>query len=95
MNGTTYISSAVRSELDDAQAELERHIVTEPSGRCSTCGNEEPCLVRIDATRRLLHYGRLPRRKPGMARARIPASAGSGRNSMSWFEPTEAVREAS
>jgi hypothetical protein len=95
MSGTTYVSSAVRSELDDAQAELERHIVTEPSGRCTTCGSEEPCRGRIDATRRLLHYGRLPRRKPGMARPPIPASASSAHSALSWFEPTEAVREAS
>jgi|SRR5947209_17498225 len=79
---STYLSASVRVELDQAQAELERHIVTGMDGRCVTCGEAEPCSGRVGATRRLLRYGRLPQRRPGLAGVRANRSTGMGG---SWF----------
>jgi hypothetical protein len=63
---TTYLGAVAQEQVDQAQAELERHLVIGPSGRCRTCGEVEPCRGRQAATEVFLRYGRLPRRQPGL-----------------------------
>jgi hypothetical protein len=57
--------------LDSDEAELYRHLVAEPSGRCAACGGYEPCRVRLGIGRELARSGRLPRRQPGVVGARV------------------------
>ncbi|MGC9665021.1 hypothetical protein ACNTMW_00505 [Planosporangium sp. 12N6] len=65
MTGTTYLSTGVLVQLARAQAELDRHLVSTPGGRCRTCGADEPCAGRLAAGRTFARFGRLPRRTPG------------------------------
>jgi hypothetical protein len=67
VTGTTYLSTGALEQLDHAQTELERHLVSTPGGRCRTCGEEEPCPGRIAASQTFARFGRLPRRTPGEA----------------------------
>ncbi|OLB76544.1 MAG: hypothetical protein AUI14_18385 [Actinobacteria bacterium 13_2_20CM_2_71_6] len=53
-------------ELHNAQAEIERHLVTGPDGRCLTCGEIEPCTGRVRAGRVFASRGLLPKRRPGI-----------------------------
>jgi hypothetical protein len=64
---TTYLSMVVLEQLDRAQSELERHLVSTAGGYCRTCGEEEPCRGRLAASQTLARFGRLPRRTPGEA----------------------------
>jgi hypothetical protein len=66
---TTYQSAAVLAQLDQAQTELDHHLVSTPSGRCAVCGDVEPCAARDALQRTLTCYGRLPKRRPGLTRA--------------------------
>jgi hypothetical protein len=63
----TYLSSGVLEQLDRAQDELERHLVSTLGGHCRTCGEQEPCPGRLAAGQTFARYGRLPRRTPGEA----------------------------
>jgi hypothetical protein len=70
-------------ELDQAQAELERHLVVDPDGRCGDCGAMEPCRARERLQAVFALYGRLPRRRPGATKAGLRRVWTTGRNS--WF----------
>ena len=79
----TYLAEAAIQYLDEAQAELERHLVTRPDGRCTSCGGVEPCRTRERLGSVFALYGRLPKRRPGVTRAGprdIPAT-----DRRSWF----------
>ena len=79
----TYLGRTAVDQLARAQAELERHLVTGPDGRCATCGGVEPCGIRERAGSVFARYGRLPHRRPGVTkvgRRRIAATDG-----YSWF----------
>jgi hypothetical protein len=60
--------------LNGAEAELYRHLVTEPNGRCAACGQYEPCPVRLSIGTELARAGRLPRRQPGVVGAMVFAA---------------------
>jgi hypothetical protein len=66
---TIYRTAAGRRQADEAQRELDDHLVTALSGRCVGCGETEPCGRRSALTATILSYGRLPRRRPGLTRA--------------------------
>jgi hypothetical protein len=61
----TYLATAALDQLDQAQAELERHLVAGPDGRCLGCRELEPCAARARIEAVFVLYGRLPRRRPG------------------------------
>lgn len=63
---TTYLTQAAMEQVDHAQVELERHLVTGATGRCVTCRQPEPCSGRTTAEATFARYGRLPHRRPGM-----------------------------
>jgi len=67
----TYLSAAALEQIDQAQAELEWHLVTRPDGRCTTCGGVEPCRARVRLEAVFALYGRLPRRRPGVTRVAL------------------------
>jgi hypothetical protein len=71
---TTYLTQAAMEQVDHAQAELERHLVTGIDGRCVTCQQTEPCSGRASAGATFARYGRLPRRRPGMTTVNPTAS---------------------
>jgi hypothetical protein len=60
----TYLAEAALTQLDEAQAELERHLNAGPGGRCRACGEIEPCLQRGRLYAVFALCGRLPRRRP-------------------------------
>jgi hypothetical protein len=64
---TTYLAHAVLEQLHRAQDEIDRHLATGPDGRCLACGDVEPCSARSAAGAIFARYGRLPRRRPGLA----------------------------
>ena len=64
---TTYLSTALADQLAAAQGEVDRHVVTGRDGRCRSCGEIEPCRARKAASAMFARYGRLPRRRPGLA----------------------------
>jgi hypothetical protein len=80
---TTYLSGTALVQLDHAQAELERHLVTGVDGRCASCRELEPCGARVQLHAVFAQYGRLPKRTAGVTRAglRRSGSADTG----SWF----------
>jgi hypothetical protein len=53
-------------QLEAAQAELERHLVTGLDGRCRSCGDLEPCRERGRLEAVFALYNELPRRRPGV-----------------------------
>jgi hypothetical protein len=65
---TAYLSRTALDRLEQAQVELERHLVTGPDGRCSGCQQTEPCAARAQAQAVFAQYGRLPERRPGVTR---------------------------
>ena len=78
---TTYVAAAVCDQLNEAQAELDRHLVTGPDGRCLGCQQTEPCAERGRMARVFARYGQLPERKPGLTRVglrRMTATGGDG-----------------
>ncbi len=66
---TVYLSAVAVDELDQAQAELQRHLTTDAGGRCCTCREIEPCRARNALTATILTYGQLPKRQPGRTKA--------------------------
>lgn len=76
---STYLTRAAMEQVNHAQVELERHLVTGIAGRCVTCGQPEPCSGRATAAATFARYGRLPRRRPGMTTVNSTASTGT------WF----------
>lgn len=65
---TVYRSTAV-VQLDQAQAELYEHLLSDAGGRCATCHETEPCGRRHELTAAILSYGALPHRRPGLTKA--------------------------
>jgi hypothetical protein len=72
MNGTTttYLAGTALDALHRAQAALDAHMASGADGRCLCCHAEVPCAAREAASRTFARYGRLPRRRPGLARVR-------------------------
>jgi hypothetical protein len=87
----TYLALAVMDQLDAAQAELERHVVTGLDGRCAGCRELEPCPERGRLEAVFARYGRLPVRRPGVTGVGV-RSVESPR-ARSWFASTN-VTEA-
>ncbi|MFC7548004.1 hypothetical protein [Plantactinospora sp. GCM10030261] len=75
-----YLTRAALDQVDGAQAELERHLVTGFDGRCATCRQPEPCPGRTAAAATFVRYGRLPRRRPGLASIAPPEAT-----NWAWF----------
>ena len=59
---STHLSRSVLDALDQAQAELYEHLLGDTGGRCTLCGEPEPCRRRNAVTTTILGYGRLPQR---------------------------------
>lgn len=64
---TTYLGAVANEQLDQAQAEVDRHVVVGLDGRCIACREVQPCSALQRASRTFAGYGRLPVRRPGMA----------------------------
>ena len=79
-----HLSGSALEQLAQAQAELQRHLVTGPDGRCLGCRQTEPCGTRERLEAVFALYGRLPRRRPGFTMAGRRAAAATERRS--WFE---------
>jgi len=79
---TTYLGTAAREQLDQAQAELERHLVAGPDGRCLACREIEPCAERARTSAVFARYERLPRRQPGATKVGLRRAGTADR---SWF----------
>jgi hypothetical protein len=78
-----YLAAAALDQLAQAQAELERHLVTGPDGRCLGCGRFEPCAIRDRLEALFMQYGRLPKRRPGITKVGTRHVEATGR---SWFD---------
>jgi hypothetical protein len=91
---TTYLASTAVDELRHAQAELERHLAVRPNGLCATCGEVEPCAARRAAGTTFIRYGRLPRRRPGVAGVRSASTNPAGAEQRSWFGTPAVMTEA-
>lgn len=79
----TYLGAVALDALEEAQVELERHLVTQADGRCETCEEMEPCRARVRLQAVFALYGRLPRRRPGVTR--VGAWSGAQRGEWAWF----------
>jgi hypothetical protein len=64
---TTYLARNALDRLRAAQAVVDWHAASGVDGRCLRCGQPEPCRSRIAASAVFARYGRLPRRRPGLA----------------------------
>jgi hypothetical protein len=71
VTATVYLSEVALAQIDAAQAEMERHLVSDMGGRCAACGALEPCAGREALQRVFMRYGHLPRRRPGLTRAGV------------------------
>ena len=80
---TTYLSRTVLEQLDQAQAEIDRHVTTNAAGQCRTCGELEPCRARVSANATFVKFGRLPRRRPGLAG--VPTAVAASGTKGDWF----------
>ena len=63
----SYLSRTVLDHLDQAQAELDQHVVTALTGRCVGCDEMEPCATRRRISATFAPHQRLPVRRPGLA----------------------------
>jgi hypothetical protein len=79
-----YLTASARDLLNEAQVELERHLVTGLDGRCRSCGDLEPCRERSRLEAVFTLYGELPRRRPGVTGMGVRRAEGKVRQS--WFE---------
>jgi hypothetical protein len=66
---SAYLSRSVLDALGQVQAELYEHLFVDAGGRCTGCGELEPCRRRYELHQALLRYGCLPRRVPGITKA--------------------------
>jgi len=78
-----YVASSARARLNEAQAELERHLVTGLDGRCKACGDLEPCRERECLSAVFAGYDELPRRRPGATG--VAARTAEAPSGQSWF----------
>jgi hypothetical protein len=83
----TYVSASARAQLDQAQADLERHLVTGLDGCCRSCGDLEPCRERGRLGAVFARYDELPRRRPGVTGVGVRRTI-EGREERSWFAST-------
>jgi hypothetical protein len=81
---TAYLSRTVLDYLDEAQVELERHLVIGLDGRCLACREIEPCGERVRTSGVFARYRQLPQRRPGMTKAGLRRAEVTG--DRSWFE---------
>jgi hypothetical protein len=79
-----YLAEAALEELVKAQAELERHLLSRPGGRCLACGGMEPCRARVRLEAVFALYGRLPKRRPGATVAGVRVTEHG--DNRPWFE---------
>ena len=70
------------TQLDRAQAELDRHAVSSADGLCMACKVLGPCPAHEAAARVFALSARLPRRTPG---ATHPELVGAKRVDVSWL----------
>ena len=68
---TVYLTAEARSELREAQRQLDRHTDLSNDGRCPVCELEGPCPLRRAALRVFGRYSRLPARRPGATRPQL------------------------
>jgi hypothetical protein len=71
------------TQLDRAQAELDRHAVSSADGLCVQCKTLGPCAAHEAAARVFELSARLPRRTPG---ATHPELIGATRVDFPWLE---------
>lgn len=64
-----YLAASALDALNQAQTELYEHLLADAGGRCTGCGELEPCRRRNALTITILGYGSLPRRRPGRTKA--------------------------
>ncbi|MEN3308389.1 MAG: hypothetical protein V7603_4591 [Micromonosporaceae bacterium] len=67
---TTYLARSALARLEEAQQQIDRHVVRGRDGRCPRCGETEPCSRRNAASAVFARYDCLPRRRPGLAGSR-------------------------
>jgi len=65
----TYLTTAVRDQLERAQAEMDEHLRLTVTGCCAACGEVAPCQRRNELSEVFAKYGTLPQRRPGVAGA--------------------------
>jgi len=82
VTATVYLAATVLEQLDQAQAEIDRHVTTNAAGLCMTCGELEPCRTRISANATFVRFGPLPQRRPGLTRMLTPAASSIN---VDWF----------
>lgn len=87
MTAATYLAGAVLEQLAEAQVVIDMHLTFSRAGRCWLCDETEPCSRRIEAQQLFVHYGRLPRRTPGLTFADASRWSSTG-----WFDPATASR---
>lgn len=66
---TVHTGDSVEQDLAQAQRELDQHLAVNRAGRCTTCGENEPCPGRLAASAIFAMHRRLPARVPGLASA--------------------------
>lgn len=70
------------TQIDHAQAVLDRHTVSSADGQCVTCKVTGPCAEREAAARVFISATRLPRRRPGATR---PELLGARKTDFRWL----------
>ncbi len=88
-----YLSAVARTELQEAQRQLDRHTDRAGDGRCPVCDLEGPCPLRRAALRVFGRYSLLPARKPGATRPQLVGLRRVG-TKVEWFGVRE-VRDTS
>lgn len=82
MTAATYLAGLVREQLTEAQVVIDNHLTFSRAGKCWLCEETEPCTRRVEAQQLFTHYGRLPRRTPGLTFADASRWSPGG-----WFNP--------
>lgn len=74
------------TQIDRAQAVLDRHTVSSADGMCVTCKLPDPCPEREAAAKVFTSSARLPRRRPGATR---PDLLDARPNGFRWLVPPD------
>lgn len=85
----TYLATSGLDHVEQAQSDLNQHLVARPDGTCAACAEVEPCRARQTANARILGYGMLPRRVPGLAGV-LAIGFGPSDGRSGWFDTTPA-----
>ncbi len=88
---SVFVTAAVQEQLDYAQSQIDRHTAASGNGRCLTCGEEDPCSLRLVAAHVFTRYGQLPRRAPGASR---PEQVGASKPWSGWLGGSSSVSDA-